>query len=192
VLCAGGTRILKVDWILEPIKVSKSPPAGPAGDDVAHEEFTLGDGLGVSESNRDSGLPEFWCGPGVQASSVRVKITVAFISAIGYRECVMLVSGWSNSTPGNHTGAGYGVRISYDDRDRYFQRDWNSVEVALDNGEVAEVSLSEKFWTTGPELKSSAIGRWMLDRGIIPRAKGRPPQFDLEPIGDRRFRLAPE
>jgi hypothetical protein len=30
----------------------------------------------------------------------------------------------------------------------------------------------------------------MLDLGVIPRAKGKPPQFDLEPIGNRRFRLA--
>jgi len=64
------------------------------------------------------------------------------------------------------------------------------VEITLNNGEAAEVSLSEKFWTTCPELRSSAIGRWMLDLGVIPWAKGKPPQFDLEPIGDRRFRLA--
>jgi len=64
------------------------------------------------------------------------------------------------------------------------------VEVALDNGEVAEVSLPDKFWTTCPELRSSVIGRWMLDPGVIPRTKGRPPQVDLESIGNRRFRLA--
>ena len=102
----------------------------------------------------------------------------------------MKVSGWSNSTSNEHTGAGYGAPVPYNDRDRYFQRDRDFVEVALDTGEVAEVSLSETFWTTSPELRSSAIGRWMLDLGVIPRAKGKPPQFDLEPIGNRRFRLA--
>ncbi|WP_292384383.1 hypothetical protein [Methanoculleus sp. UBA430] len=102
----------------------------------------------------------------------------------------MKVSCWSNGTPNGHTGAGYGIRISYDDRDRYFQRSWGSVEVVLDNGEVVDVSLSEKFWATCPELKSAVIGRWMLDLGVIPWAKGKPPEFDLEPIGDRRFRLA--
>ncbi len=29
------------------------------------------------------------------------------------------------------------------------------MEVALDNGEVAEVSLPDKFWTTCPELSTS-------------------------------------
>ena len=64
------------------------------------------------------------------------------------------------------------------------------MEVVLDNGEVVDVSLSEKFWTTCPELRSVVIGRWMLNQGIIPWSKGKPPEFDLEPIGDRRFRLA--
>jgi len=69
-------------------------------------------------------------------------------------------------------------------------RDWGSVEVVLDNGKVVDVPLSEKFWTTCPELRSSVIGRWLLNQGVIPRAKGKPPEFALEPIGDRRFRLA--
>ncbi len=101
----------------------------------------------------------------------------------------MQVSGWSNSTVNDRTGAGYGVRIYHDDRDRHFQRDWDSVEVVLDSGEIVKVSLLETFWTTCPELKSSVIGRWMLDLDVIPWPKGKPPEFDLEPVGDRRFRL---
>ena len=102
----------------------------------------------------------------------------------------MKVSGWSKGSANNRTGAGYGVGIKRRDRDRHFPRSWGSVEVVLDNGEVVDVSLSEKFWTTCPELRSSTIGRWMLDLGVIPWAKGKPPEFDLEPIGDRIFGLA--
>lgn len=64
------------------------------------------------------------------------------------------------------------------------------MEVVLDSGEVVDVSRSETFWTTCPELRSAVIGRWMLDLGVIPWAKGKPPEFDLEPIGDRIFGLA--
>jgi hypothetical protein len=32
----------------------------------------------------------------------------------------MKVSGWSKGSANNRTGTGYGIRISYTDRDRYF------------------------------------------------------------------------
>lgn len=95
----------------------------------------------------------------------------------------MKVSGWSKGSADNRTGAGYGVRISYTDRDRYFRRNRGPAEVVLDSGEVVDVPLSEKFWTTCPELRSSMIGRWMLKRGVAPWAKNEPSQFDLELIG---------
>lgn len=65
----------------------------------------------------------------------------------------MEVSGWSNSTPNDHTGAGYGI-LQHDDR--HFQR--NQVKVVLDNGEVAEVSLSKTFWTTSLNSRVSGDG----------------------------------
>jgi hypothetical protein len=117
-------------------------------------------------------------------------ITDQCLPSLLARRRTMNVSGWSNSTPNNHTGAGYGIRIPYDDRDRRLQRNRGSVEVVLDSGEAVDASLSERFWTTCPELRSSAIGRWMLNQGVIPRPEGKPPGFGLEPIGDRRFRLA--
>jgi len=42
----------------------RADEAGPAGDDVAHEESMAGTGLALSESNRDSGPPGFWYRPG--------------------------------------------------------------------------------------------------------------------------------
>jgi len=55
----------------------------------------------------------------------------------------MDVSGWSNSNANDRTGAGYGIRIPYDVRDRYFPRSRGPVEVVLDSGEVVDASLSE-------------------------------------------------
>lgn len=95
----------------------------------------------------------------------------------------MKVSGWSKGSADNRTGAGYGIRIPYDDRDRHFPRDWGSVEVVLDSSEAVDVSLSEKFWTTCPELRSSMIGKCVLKKGVAPWAKDKPSQFDLELIG---------
>jgi len=131
-----------------------------------------------------------FCDPDVFEFTDRLSDSTKLLYALTAQRKIMKVSGWSNSTPNNRTGAGHGVRIHYDDRDRYFRRNRGSVEIEFDDGEVIDVSLPETFWTTCPELKSSVIGRWMLKQGVIPWAKGKPPEFDLEPVGDRRFRLA--
>ncbi len=42
----------------------------------------------------------------------------------------MKVTGWSNGSP-SASGAGYGLRISAADRDRYFDRSWSEVSIEL-------------------------------------------------------------
>jgi hypothetical protein len=39
------------------------------------------------------------------------------------------------------------------------------------------------------ELRSRRIGKWLLDHGLAPWVKGKPPRLSLEPVGARRFRL---
>lgn len=102
----------------------------------------------------------------------------------------MIVKGWSSGAPNGRTGAGYGVRITHRDRDRYFCPEWPSVTVELDQGATIQVNLSSSFWRRCSELRKQEIGKWMLDRGLAPWPKGRPPQMRLEPIGQRRFRLS--
>ena len=102
----------------------------------------------------------------------------------------MIVTAWNNGTPNNKTGAGYGVKIKREDRDKYFQRTWSSVIIELNDEEVVNVKLSNSFWKNCTELRSAKIGKWMLDNGIAPWPKGRPPVLKLEPIDDRKFRLS--
>jgi len=73
----------------------------------------------------------------------------------------MRVTGWSNGQP-LPTGAGYGVRLSDHDRDDHFDHGWHQVVVILDEGESVSVPLSKSFWRSCPELRSAAIGRWLL------------------------------
>ena len=42
----------------------------------------------------------------------------------------MFVTAWKNGTP-SPSGAGYGVKLAAADRDRYFQRDWETIELEL-------------------------------------------------------------
>ncbi len=83
----------------------------------------------------------------------------------------MIVSGWNNGSPNNRTGAGYRIRISKDDRDRYFRIEWDSVEIELETEEIIMVSLSNSFWNRCGELRSSKIGKWMLENRYAPGLK---------------------
>ena len=105
----------------------------------------------------------------------------------------MIWTGWNN---GEHhsTGAGYGFKVNAVDRDRYFKSAWQTIVVEFPLGTpstTAEVNIAKKsFW--GPkcrELISKAIGRWMLEEGYAPWPHRVPPKFDVEPFGERRFRV---
>lgn len=97
-------------------------------------------------------------------------------------------TGWNN---GKHlpTGAGYGLRIAAADRDRVFDPAWKSVTLTLPGGEVVEAPLSLKFWDRCSEIRSVAIGRWLLAEGLAPWPHRQPPGFTLEPAGEARFRV---
>ena len=58
----------------------------------------------------------------------------------------MIVVGWNNGSPNDRTGGGYGIRVTREDRDRYFQVGWPSVTIELDKENMIEVSLSDSFW----------------------------------------------
>lgn len=102
----------------------------------------------------------------------------------------MIASGWSNGSPNDSTGGGYGIKIRRKDRDDHFQRTWPSVIIEIENREVLEIIPSSSFWRNCLELRRKEIGRWMLDQRLAPWPKGKPPKFKLEPIGDRRFSLS--
>lgn len=97
-------------------------------------------------------------------------------------------TGWSNGAP-LVTGAGYGVRISRADRDLYFDPSWSQIVVELGSRRTT-VRLSESFWRNCHELRSAAIGRWLLDNDLATWPAGEPPVVDVQPVGERTFRLS--
>lgn len=100
----------------------------------------------------------------------------------------MLVSAWNNGRPLG-SGAGYGLRISEADRDQFFEPCWDSVEIELGSADVVAVPLSRSFWRTCTELRSAAVGRWLLAFGLAPWPKGTPPRLELVGLRGDRFRL---
>jgi hypothetical protein len=98
-------------------------------------------------------------------------------------------SGWHNGTP-RSSGAGYGIRISKSDRDRYFVPGWNKVQLEFPDGQRVEVDLTGSFWkpeTPCAELRDAAIGRWLIAQEAAPWPKGSPPRLVLAPLGPKCF-----
>lgn len=106
---------------------------------------------------------------------------------------MMIWTAWNN---GKHhlTGAGYGLKVSAEDRDRHFNPAWRSVSVELPicyGFIVAEVNVGkESFWgPTCRERISAEIGRWMISNQYAPWKDDLPPKFNAEALGGARFRV---
>ena|SRR5438128_1468805 len=104
----------------------------------------------------------------------------------------MIWTAWNNGKK-HPSGAGYGFKISADDRDRTFMPEWREIIVELpapSGTVVVRVNVDkESFWSDCRELIGDAIGRWLLDQGFAPWPKGRPPKFEVEPIGAGLFQV---
>lgn len=105
----------------------------------------------------------------------------------------MIWTAWNNGAH-RSTGAGYGLKIDPVDRDRYFKANWSTVFIELPTGDsfiTVEANVDkESFWgPTCRELIEAGIGRWMLDGGHAPWKGHRPPRFDVDYVGERRFRV---
>jgi hypothetical protein len=101
------------------------------------------------------------------------------------------VAAWNNGDY-HSSGAGYGLRIAKEDRDEAFLKSWSHVLVQLPNGDgtkTVTVPLSDSFWGNCSELRSAAIGGWLLAHGHATWCKGQPPTFQLQPLGGNRFKL---
>jgi len=102
----------------------------------------------------------------------------------------MIVTAWNNGIK-SETGSGYGLKVSIPDRDLHFQRAWKTVSITLPNGVETEVNIDKgSFWNgTCRELISKQIGKWLLESGNAPWPLGKPPRFELAPLGGRLFIL---
>lgn len=104
---------------------------------------------------------------------------------------IIIVTAWNNGAH-HPSGAGYGLKISSDDRERWFKKEWNFIELELEGKpDPITVNIQKKsFWSKScGELINKEIGLWFKEKGICPWPKGFPPKLLLEPISDNRFRI---
>ena len=96
---------------------------------------------------------------------------------------------WNNGRY-HHSGAGYGIKISFEDRERYFDRTWQTVVLYLSGVDYPiEVNVAKSsFWNrTCGELIKKEIGVWYLRHHPARWARGNPPQVIMKQIGERVF-----
>jgi hypothetical protein len=99
----------------------------------------------------------------------------------------MRAVGWQGGSAGAHSPAGYGVKFTPADRDRYFEQSWTHVILELEDGPVIEVRLTDSFWRSCSELRSAELGRWLLESGRAPWPKHAPPRIAVDPVNGNRF-----
>jgi hypothetical protein len=103
-------------------------------------------------------------------------------------EHMIRATAWSNGSA-HDSGAGYGLKISRQDRDRFFERSWSAIELQVPGQGTTTVQLSASFWRSCTELRSAAIGRWLIGNGLAPWPKGSPPVVGIQPTGERAFSI---
>ena len=103
---------------------------------------------------------------------------------------------WTNGAR-SRTGAGYDLRISAEDRDKHFERRWNTVTLRM-IGErttrVAEANVDKtSFWDgTCRELINAEIGQWFIENGFDRWTHGIPPRFRMRALAQREFDVRPD
>ncbi|HVC70055.1 MAG TPA: hypothetical protein VNC61_07285 [Acidimicrobiales bacterium] len=98
----------------------------------------------------------------------------------------MYATAWHNGGPPEDP-AGYGLRLTKADRDRYFDSSWEEVVLEMDGAPAASIPLSPSFWRSCSELRSATIGNWLLSTDAAPWAQGRPPGIAVTPIEGNQF-----
>jgi hypothetical protein len=103
----------------------------------------------------------------------------------------VIVKAWNN---GEHkaSGAGYGVKLSVEDRDSFFDQNWENVIVTLPNGVKLEANIKKaSFWNnTCRELSNKKFGEWFIEKNVAPWDSGKPPSFKLTPQKNNAFVLS--
>ena len=99
---------------------------------------------------------------------------------------------WKNRSESAPTD--YGLRVPIADRDRLFDKRWQTVvlELPSDRGFTeVEVNVSKaSFWSAKcHELISKEIGDWLRANGLVSWRTHRPPKLIVEQAGARRFRV---
>ena len=96
---------------------------------------------------------------------------------------------WNNGSY-RMSGAGYGIKLNPRDRDRYFEKPNAFLKLEGKTGDIEVNTDKPSFWNyMCRELISKEIGLWLIRNDKAPWMKGQPPKLQLEPVGERTFKV---
>lgn len=101
----------------------------------------------------------------------------------------MVLTAWKGGKFEN-PAISYGIRIGAGNRNQHFRSEWEIITIELDGYEVVQAGLTAGFWKKCPEIRHPAFREFFRKKDVIPWPEGSPPTFELEPIGERCFRLS--
>lgn len=90
------------------------------------------------------------------------------------------------------SGAGYGIKITFEDRGQFFDRNWQTVIIHLDGySKPIEVNVAKvSFWNrTCGELIKKDIGIWLQRNNRDRWPLGHPHEVKITVIGEREFKV---
>jgi hypothetical protein len=95
----------------------------------------------------------------------------------------MLATGWRGGK-----GNMYGIRFGKANRDLYFARSWNNIDIELD-GVLHTLQITPGFWNKCPEVRGAAVRDWLQRHSLTKWVRGKPPKITFEQSGGNRFRV---
>lgn len=100
---------------------------------------------------------------------------------------------WTNGNP-SRSGSGYGLKITRQDRDRFFKRSWTHVTLRLPfrcGPCIVDVNCSKKsFWNNCRELIRKDIGLWFIENNIDSWPRGNPHSVRMTCVAEREFEVS--
>jgi hypothetical protein len=104
---------------------------------------------------------------------------------------VFKATAWNNGHF-HPSGAGYGIKISFENRNNFFNRDWQTVILHLkDYNNPIEVNVAKSsFWSRKcGELISQDIGLWLQLNNSALWPRNQPLRVKISVLKDREFNV---